>query len=195
MRRFACVVAIVGMVACGDGSGEGENAESLEPVELTANLDFEAGVGDEGRPADWTGGGEGYELSVDEAEKHGGNASGRIRASVTAPSDGFGTLTKCTDAAPLTGSKITYAGFLKTQDVTGSGGLWFRVDGPQEGEQQNVLAFDNMSDRPIRGTTDWERHEIVLDVADEAVQVCFGFLLTGLGTVWGDDLSVSRSAG
>lgn len=184
---------LVVFVGCNRGAGRSQSLKSPEPIVLTSNLDFEGGVGESRVPAFWSGGGEGYELAVDTTEKHVGTSSGRVRFVASSPiANGFGTLTKCTNAGPLTGAKITYEGFLKTADVGGWSGLWFRVDGPIEGSGHKMLAFDNMNDRPVRGTTEWARYEIVLSVPKEAVQVCFGFLLSGNGTVWGDDLSISR---
>jgi hypothetical protein len=46
------------------------------------------------------------------------------------------------------------------------------------------LAFDNMQGRPIKGTTDWAKYDVVLDVPQEATGVFFGVLLSGSGTVW-----------
>ena len=45
-----------------------------------------------------------------------------------------------------------------------------------------------MQQRAIKGTTDWTRYEIVLDVPDEAQRLAFGILLAGGGQVWMDDL-------
>ena len=57
-----------------------------------------------------------------------------------------------------------------------------RVDGP--GNHPNLLAFDNMQDRPIKGTTAWQRYEVVLDVPDSALGVYLGVLIDGPGEVW-----------
>lgn len=46
------------------------------------------------------------------------------------------------------------------------------------------LAFDNMEDRPIKGTTDWRRYEVVLNVPQNATGIFLGVLLGGTGTVW-----------
>ncbi|KAB2352595.1 hypothetical protein [Actinomadura rudentiformis] len=46
-----------------------------------------------------------------------------------------------------------------------------------------MLAFDNMGDRPVRGTADWQRYEVVLDVPRAAVNVAYGVLLVGAGVV------------
>lgn len=46
------------------------------------------------------------------------------------------------------------------------------------------IAFDNMQGRPIKGTIDWKRYDVVLDVPQEATGIFFGVLLSGPGTVW-----------
>jgi hypothetical protein len=47
--------------------------------------------------------------------------------------------------------------------------LWMRVD-----KRTEVLAIDNMQRRAIKGTTGWQRYEVVLDVPKEATGVAFG---------------------
>lgn len=59
-----------------------------------------------------------------------------------------------------------------------------RVDGQQHGS----LSFDNMQNGPIKGTTDWHRYEVVLDVPAESVAIAFGLLLTGKGLAWINDV-------
>jgi hypothetical protein len=63
-------------------------------------------------------------------------------------------------------------------------GLWMRIDGPGE-----VLAFDNMQDRPVTGTTDWRQVSIVLDVPANAIGIAFGVLFSGKGQLLVDDLT------
>jgi len=48
------------------------------------------------------------------------------------------------------------------------------------------LGFDNMNNRPIKGTTDWKRYSIVLDVPEESGDLVYGILLDGTGQVWID---------
>jgi hypothetical protein len=54
-----------------------------------------------------------------------------------------------------------------------------RVDG-----KESVLAFDNMQNRPLRGTTSFQWYSVVLDVPLEAERVTFGVLLHGPGAVF-----------
>jgi hypothetical protein len=63
--------------------------------------------------------------------------------------------------------------------------MWFRVDG----EKQKSLSFDNMQDRAIKGTNEWKKYEIVLDVPKNSVRIAYGVLVSGEGTVWMDDLN------
>jgi AraC family transcriptional regulator len=44
-----------------------------------------------------------------------------------------------------------------------------------------MVAFDNMQDRPIKGTTDWQRYEVVLDVRRIRLAYHLGFYLTVQG--------------
>ena len=45
-----------------------------------------------------------------------------------------------------------------------------------------------MQNRPIKGTSDWTRYEIVLDVPQNAAAIAFGIRLRGKGQVWLDDV-------
>ncbi|MBX9625028.1 MAG: hypothetical protein K2X82_14570 [Gemmataceae bacterium] len=132
-------------------------------------------------PAGWGGGGKGYELAVDKDVKHAGKASGTVKA-VDAEEGGFGTLTQAFAADNYKGKRVRMTAHVKTKDVDGWAGLWLRADGA---EKIN-LAFDNMMDRPVKGTTDWKKYEVVLDIPDDAGAIFFGFLVSGAGQGWVD---------
>ena len=52
-----------------------------------------------------------------------------------------------------------------------------------------ALAFDNMGNRKIEGTTQWTKYSVVLDVPEDAAAIAFGLLMAGKGQVWVDDLA------
>jgi hypothetical protein len=79
---------------------------------------------------------------------------------------------------------VRITGYVRSAEVASWAGLWLRVDGPDH----KLLAFDNMQDRAVKGTTDWKQYEIVLDVADTAQGLAFGVLLAGTGQVWLNDM-------
>lgn len=74
-------------------------------------------------------------------------------------------------------------GFLRTEDVSDFVGLWMREDGESPG-----VAFDNMHSRHLKGTTPWAEYSIALPLRREAKQLFFGFLVSGTGKAWVDDL-------
>jgi len=117
-----------------------------------------------------------------------GNASGQIAAL----SDGqsFGSLTQSVRADSLRGKRVRFTAWVKTREVGQPGSqngasLWMRVDGGG-----GSLGFDNMSTRSVRGTSDWTRHSIVLDVPDDAVGILLGMLLNSTGDAWVDDATL-----
>jgi hypothetical protein len=97
----------------------------------------------------------------------------------------FGTLMQMASPGEYLGKRVRYSADVKSESIDQEdwAGLWFRVDGPDSGPGK-TLAFDNMQDRPIKGTTDWKRVSIVLDVPENAVAIAFGLLLQGSGKVW-----------
>jgi hypothetical protein len=135
-------------------------------------------------PADWFGGGEGYERSLDATEKHGGKSSGCLKSTGDG-ANAFGTLLQFFKAEKYRGKRLRLSAFVKSEDVEGWSGLWMRVDG----KEKTGLAFDNMMGRPIKGTNGWEKYEIVLDVPDDAEEIYYGALLAGKGKVWVDDVT------
>lgn len=78
----------------------------------------------------------------------------------------------------LNGKHVVFSGEIKTEDVTqGYAGLWLRVDGPK-GE---MLGLENMHDRGISGTTDWQEVSIEMDIDTSAYHVIIGGIFPGKG--------------
>jgi hypothetical protein len=124
-----------------------------------------------------------YQMSADREMVHAGKASASIKSTAATPG-GFGTLMQTCSAEAFRGKRVRMSGHVRAQDVSDWTGLWMRVDGPRS----EALAFDNMQDRAIKGTSDWTKYEIVLDVSEQAQDIAFGLLLSGRGRAWMDDL-------
>jgi hypothetical protein len=129
-----------------------------------------------------------YEAGVDAQVSHGGHPSAYLKAK-KAGIDGFGTLMQDFRAKGYVGKRVRFSAFVKSQDVESWAGLWMRVD-KREGAAPQVLAFDNMSTRPIKGTADWTNYAVVLDVSDDATGIFFGMMINGSGNVWMSDVEV-----
>lgn len=78
------------------------------------------------------------------------------------------------------------SGFIKTENVLNWAGMWLRIDSVKSPSSEY---FDNMRDRPIKGTTNWTKYEIILDIPTNSNSMNFGVLLYGTGKVWFDNLS------
>ncbi|AMB45501.1 MULTISPECIES: glyoxalase superfamily protein [Methylobacteriaceae] len=86
-------------------------------------------------------------------------------------------------AQDFLGQRLRLTAELKVEDADGAT-LWMRVDG----YERRGLSFDNMMERqtdgPLKGTTDWTRRSIVLDVTEQAASLHYGFFLKGYGRAW-----------
>lgn len=58
-----------------------------------------------------------------------------------------------------------------------------------DGQFSVTLKLDNMQNRPIRGTSEWNLYSCVLDVPVETEIINIGILLSGRGHVWMDNAS------
>lgn len=98
---------------------------------------------------------------------------------------GHVSLTQVSTVEDYLGQRVQFTFNIKSQDVSGWSGGWFRVDG----DPKEILAFDNMGNRPIKETTDWAEYSIVLDVPKDAKKMLYGVILKGTGKVWFDNLN------
>jgi hypothetical protein len=120
-----------------------------------------------------------YVCDIDEVEQYQGKPSGYIQAK-SPDVGGFGTLMQMFFAEKYLNKRLRFSAMVKAESVKKWAGLWMRVDGPEN----QALSFDNMQNRPIRGTTDWRPCEVILDVPANSVTISFGLLLDGPGQAW-----------
>ncbi len=142
------------------------------PEEITMKSWFMAGS----HPQD-------YKQGIDRSVTYNGKNSAYLKAKV-AQQGGFGTLMQMFKADYYRNKRMRLSATVKSVGLEGWAGLWMRIDGPEE----KVLGFDNMQNRPIKGATDWQKYEVVLDVPQESVHIAFGILLEGKGQVWLSDV-------
>lgn len=126
-----------------------------------------------------------YEMGIEKGAGQNGKNAASIK-SIDKTIDGFGTLMQQCNPNKYLGKRIKMTDFVKTENVSGWAGFWLRVD--QAGSRQ-PLSFDNMGDRPIKGTTDWTKYEITLDVPNTASLIAYGALIDGTGQIWFDNIT------
>lgn len=123
-----------------------------------------------------------YDTGVDSTAVNNGQPSAFLRSTVS-NTEGFGTLMQEISAEEYVGKRVRLRAWIKSQDVVEWAGVWMRVD-----KGQTMVAFDNMQDRPIKGTQAWKMYDVVLDVPQNSTGIAFGTLLRGTGEVWMNDV-------
>lgn len=125
-----------------------------------------------------------YNMGIDKGSGPKGENAATIQ-SIDKKVNGFGTLMQNSLPDKFKGKRVRMTGDLKSKNVTDWAAFWFRVD---QADTQESLSFDNMHDgvrdRSIKGTTDWKRYEIILDVPEKATNMAYGALLSGTGQIW-----------
>ncbi len=153
------------------------NPKDSSPVASHSGNDPEGWFKSGASPAD-------YDVSIDQNERFHGKPSCYIK-SRNSPR-GFCTLMQIFKADAYLGKRVKLTGNAKSERLEDWAGFWMRVDGPEKKQ----LSFDNMQDRPIKGTTGWTKYQVVLDVPDDGFHIAFGLLMGGRGQVWMADLSL-----
>lgn len=157
------------------------------PTQFT-NLDFEDDFVKE--ESGWLMSERHYGFKHDKTEFATGSASGSMESRSPNNTHLYGVLLQIIKADAFRGERLRLTAQLKTQmsqtiDNKNLAGIWMRID---EGDE--VVAFDNMHDRPVTGNTDWMKYEIVLDVPENSTLITIGAMLVGNGKVWLDDVQV-----
>ena len=171
-RRLFLTVAGISMLA---GSSILALTMGLTPLRAQASSQTDHA------PAGWFMAGskpQSYRTGVDQMAVREGQASAYLQ-SIAPVTDGFGTLMQSIAASKYAGKRVRLQAWVKSQDVKDWAGLWLRVD-----QGQTSVAFDNMQDRPIKGTQSWKPYDVVLNVPADATGISFGILLSGTGEVW-----------
>lgn len=124
-------------------------------------------------------------VTTDSVIRHGGRYA--ICVDWTQPPREWTTVTTFI-GKKLKGDSIKLSGYLRTENVKGWSGFWLRVDD----ESGKPIAFENMQNRGISGTTDWKEYSITLPYDEEkGVQMAFGCIIFGSGKIWFDDFKLT----
>lgn len=173
-------------------------ASSLGPAKVDrrevnwpTNLRFEGPV-DQGCPVGWFDSAGhvsnvsiAYEIRVALRAGVPGKKCVQLRRDAAEPGE-FGSLMQRWYAPNLAGKVVRLEAELKTDDLDAWAGLWLRID-----SRKQQLFFDNMHDRPIRGTTPWTKYSLEAFVPSGAEWINYGILLVGNGVLSADNFQVA----
>ncbi|HVR95109.1 MAG TPA: hypothetical protein VMW27_00740, partial [Thermoanaerobaculia bacterium] len=168
---LACASGLAGVVAAPLAGAEAAPAPAGADLVSALDLGFEAAS--EG----WTL----RDTGVDATVAHGGARSMRLYSE---GGEGYAAFYRALPREHALGQWVRLSGWVRTAGIKdGSAGLWLRANRGRE-----LVAFDDMEDRALRGDTGWTRVEVSIKVPEDATAVVFGGILEGTGTAWVDDL-------
>ena len=132
--------------------------------------------------------GPGYTHGIDNTVRRTPDSDSAAVLMSTVPNPPMGSVTQfLTPAAPYLGQRIRVSGYVKTENLARWAGLQVIVmtlDG-------RFFAYDNMSSRPITGTSDWKRYDTILDVPPQAQTIAMGVALYYTGKLWADGFTIT----
>ena len=126
-----------------------------------------------------------YIIGIDRNMSENGSSSAYIKSKELKPS-GSCDLTQEIKADNYQGERVRLTGYAKTKFVSYWAGLFMLV----EDASGRIISFDNMQNRPIVGSSDWIKYEIVLEIPKNSSKILFGFSLHGKGEIWIDDFKL-----
>ena len=124
-----------------------------------------------------------FEFNMEKNAGHDGKNSITIK-SIDPEVKGFASLNQSILPDQFLVRRIKMSAWLKTKDCNSWAGFFLRAD--QEGNDK-ALSFDNMMDRGVKGTNDWKRYEIVVDIPAKATVISYGGMISGPGQIWFND--------
>jgi hypothetical protein len=128
------------------------------------------------------------ELGVDHQVLHGGKASGSLSVPFSDEAGGSVSFYQPVLADEYREKRVRFSAFVKTHETGNAearsgAGLFLSAFG-----RDRFLAAANMSNRMLKGSTEWTRYEEVLDIPKDTVLLRVGITLRGPGQLWLDDV-------
>jgi hypothetical protein len=123
-----------------------------------------------------------YEMGIDRDVVHSGRASAYLKSIAQKPQEA--ALMQMISADRYRGKRVRISAWIKTERVDAMAAVGARVE---SADGRGVYAYGR---EELKGTNDWQRREVVLDVDPAAARIALGMGLWGTGQAWIDDVNV-----
>ncbi len=130
-----------------------------------------------GLPAGWLQTGKATSCHAGVASVSGGPTPKVFSLSCDLGTASFSTAMQQIRADDYAGKRVRLSASVQGEALAQWGGLWMRADTASN----RSVAFDNMQERPLKGSFAWREAQVVLDIPAEARVLSFGFLVNGAG--------------
>lgn len=126
-----------------------------------------------------------YTIGIDKGGGVNGTNAGTV-ISVNNKAKGFGALTQNFNAEKYLGKRIRITCYMRSKDLKHRS-LFFSG---AYGSTQKSFVYGNNHKSPLKGTKDWTKYEVVMDVPADATFITIGAELWGAGEIWLDNVSI-----
>jgi len=183
MTRLLCFVLFV--LFANPLFAQTNTDEMITPADF--NFGFESTKSNQALPDKWGtfSLNKGYKVTSDSLVKHSGRRSMRMELSDTTGASRYACIS-ATIPAIYEGKKIELRAWVKLEHVSDFMGLMLRIDN----EDNDVLAFENLQQKRIKGSKDWALYSVKLNLPKDAVTIFAGPILAGTGKLWIDDVEM-----
>ena len=102
------------------------------------------------------------------------------------PATGNAVISQSIDPGPYRNKKVKLTVYVRSKDMEAGANFYFRVDG-----EDSVLAVGGTAVGLVEEITEWRSYSITLNVAEAAISMNFGVVMSpGQGTIWMDDFNL-----
>ncbi len=121
-----------------------------------------------------------YEIRTTNGDRLGGESVNYIKSKED-HINGTGAVYRCIALEPYRGKRVRMTGWAKTINATDPEGAGFWFFGTWDGES----VLDNAV---IKGTTDWTKYSMVINISQYAYMITCGVEIHGTGEIWFRDI-------
>ncbi len=128
-----------------------------------------------------------YTATVDQDHRLSEQGAKRLKSNFLAlHEDAFCAISQRINPIQYRGKRVRFSAMVSVDAAESGAALYIRADTP-------LTMADSLAQTAadaLRGSQDWRRHELIIDVPQDAMLLSVGMLLTGQGTAWIDNLKL-----
>ncbi|MBX9668529.1 MAG: hypothetical protein K2X93_12970, partial [Candidatus Obscuribacterales bacterium] len=165
-----------------------KDEQLLSQIPSPFNLDFRELIADGEQasnskfPMGWIGYEREYKITACSDMDNAGAPTVLIETLVETPGQ-YSSATLSQNLAPeiYLGKRLRFSANVKSSEVAWAA-VWLRAR--RKGHYVYTVGFKNLHNSPITGSTDWNRHDSIVDVQKDCINISYGIVVHGPGKVW-----------
>ncbi|MEK4197957.1 hypothetical protein [Cytobacillus sp. FSL K6-0265] len=120
-----------------------------------------------------------YNLSIDSNTIFSSKPSALISSLEIRENNHFATMMQSFKSDKYKGKRVEFSFYFKTENVDSCSAFFCIND-----NMENIVKWGDLNKNEIKGSNDWGKYSIVLDVPINSISIDIGFILYGEGKLW-----------